>query len=272
MPLRVMFMGASITRGEVSAGDRGYRKHIRDWLVKIGNPVNCVGTQRFGTFPDNDVEGYSAARISQLWEHAKKKVPSTQPNLILVQVGTSDCFQKDQENPTYVFQRYRAFVDWLFETTPRATIILSTIVTTPREDIEPCVLSANAQIRQVAADLEREGKPIAIAEMHYSQGLPNRPTRPDIGADQIHPTNEGYIMMGDIFIEKIREVDAKGFLQPPVENGIPEDGEAENIAIDERRKAEEAKKAQEKQKAEAEMKAKEQQQKAEEQPKTPVEG
>lgn len=120
----------------------------------------------------------------------------------------------------------RELVDVLFEESPQATVIMSTIITSPWDGVERCVKSANAQIRQVATDLIREGKPVTLAEMHFDQGLPNRVEREDIGPDDMHPTDIGYFKMGDIFMEKIVEVDKNGWLQPPVENGIPDDGEA----------------------------------------------
>lgn len=223
MPLRIMCIGASITRGEVSTGDRGYRKHIRDNLTSWGNPVNYVGFNRLGDWGDNDVEGYGAQRIRKIHEKAVKAVPPLQPNLILIQVGTSDCFQKD--DTTYIMMRMRELVDFMMEASPRATVILSTLVTTTNLDFEPCMLSANAQIRQVYNDMVREEKRVALAEMHYNQGLPGRPKPEDIGSDRIHPTDEGYIMMGEIFLEKIREVESKGYLQAPVDIGIPDNGE-----------------------------------------------
>ncbi|KAI1651666.1 carbohydrate esterase family 3 protein [Daldinia loculata] len=223
-PLRIMFLGASVTRGEESVGNRGYRKHLRDELTSRGNPVNCVGFNRFGNFPDNDVEGYSANRIRQVRKHAEQSVPYLQPNLVLIQVGTSDCFQND--DTANIMSRMRDLVEYLLEASPRATVIMSTIVTTPRMEFEPCMKSANAQIRQAATDLIREGRPVALAEMHYDQELPRRPRPEDIGHDKIHPTSSGYFMMADIFMEKIREVEEKGFLKYPVDNGIPADGEA----------------------------------------------
>ncbi|KAI1100735.1 carbohydrate esterase family 3 protein [Jackrogersella minutella] len=237
IPLRIMFLGASVTRGEVSTGDRGYRKQLRDKLTSLGNPVNCVGFNRFGDFPDNDVEGYGASRIRQLHHHAAQAVPYLQPNLVLIQVGTSDCFQHD--DPINILTRTRDLVDYLLEASPRVTVILSTLLTTPDLEFEPCMRSANAQIRQVATDLIREKKPVAIAEMHYDQGLPGRPRPEDIGNDRIHPTDEGYFMMGDIFMEKIREVEEKGFLKYPVDIGIPKDGDASREVEDQlREKAE----------------------------------
>lgn len=44
IPLRVMFIGASMTLGDPPQS--AYRMKLREWLVSLGNPVNCVGTVR----------------------------------------------------------------------------------------------------------------------------------------------------------------------------------------------------------------------------------
>jgi hypothetical protein len=129
-----------------------------------------------------------------------------------------------------IYVKMRELVEYLFEASPRATIIMSTVITSPWDNVEACVKSTNAQIRQVAHDVIREGRPVVLAEMHHDQGLPNRVEKHHIGKDKMHPIDEGYFIMGDIFIEAIREVDEKGFLKPPVNNGIPFDGEAERHA------------------------------------------
>lgn len=234
MPIRIMFMGASVTRGEMSTDNLGYRKQVRDWLVSIGNPVNAVGSVRFGKFKDNDVEGWGAARMRVIYERAEKHLPELQPNLVLIQAGTSDCWQKD--DPVHIFQRTKNLVNMVLEKANQSTVIMSTIITTPNMDVEPCVLSGNAQIRQVAQDLRREGKPVDIAEMHHDQGLPDRVTPQDIIFDRIHPSDEGYFKMGRVFIEKIRDVDAEGFLRPPVDNGIMTDGDLEKDILEEEAK------------------------------------
>ncbi|KAI1471689.1 carbohydrate esterase family 3 protein [Daldinia caldariorum] len=226
IPLRVMFIGASMTLGEHSTGEVGFRKQIRDWMVARGNPVNYVGQNRYGDFKDNDVQAFGAQPIKPTLDRLKDIVPQTQPNLVIINAGSSDCFQLDHWGPAYVFQKMRDLVDFIFEASPRATIIMSTIIMSPWEGTEKCVKSSNAQIRQVAIDLIREGKPVVMAEMHHDQGLPHRVVREDIGKDDMHPTDKGYFKMGDIFIEKIIEVEKNGWLQAPVENGVPADGEA----------------------------------------------
>ncbi|KAK6855393.1 carbohydrate esterase family 3 protein [Apiospora arundinis] len=265
IPLRVMFIGASIARGEESTHDVGYRQQLRDWMAAQGNPVNCVGTQRFGyhindvsssggdghdnnlngtSFRDDDNEAYGAHRIRDLHEKCRVAVPQFRPNLMLVQIGTSDCWRED--DPVNIISRYKDFVRYLLlpddngsvqQVDERgnkagfdATVIMSTLVTTPNKEKERCFFSANAQIRQAALDLQREGLPVVLAEMHYDQGFPNRPRESDIGPDDIHPTDDGYLMMGDIFKEAIRVADQKGFIKRAVENGIPEDGDAERRA------------------------------------------
>ncbi|KAI1120538.1 SGNH hydrolase-type esterase domain-containing protein [Nemania abortiva] len=230
IPLRVMFIGASMTLGEHSTGERGFRKQVRDWLVSQGNEVNYVGQNRYGEFLDNDVQAFGAQPIKPTLDRCKDIVPQTQPNLILINAGSSDCFQQDHWGPAFILQKMRALVDYLFEASPRATIIMSTIITSPWDNVEDCVKSANAQIRQVAADLIREGKPVVLAEMHHDQGLPGRVEKQHIGKDNMHPIDAGYFLMGDIFIESIQDVEEKGWLQPPINNGIPFDGEAERHA------------------------------------------
>lgn len=264
IPLRVMFIGASIARGEESTHDVGYRQQLRDWMAAQGNRVNCVGTQRFGhhigdnssdggnnngntnetSFRDDDNEAYGAHRIRDLHEKCRVAVPQFRPNLMLVQIGTSDCWRED--DPVNIISRYKDFVRYLLlpddnggvqQVDERgnkagidATVIMSTLITTPNKEKERCFFSANAQIRQTALDLQREGLPVVLAEMHYDQGLPGRPRESDIGPDSIHPTDDGYFMMGDIFKDAIREADQKGFIKRAVENGIPDDGDAERRA------------------------------------------
>ncbi|KAH9897152.1 hypothetical protein F4778DRAFT_245979 [Xylariomycetidae sp. FL2044] len=223
-----MFIGASMTLGDPPQS--AYRMQLREWLVSLGNPVNCVGSNRFGDFKDNDVQAFPATPIRILHEKAQESVSQMQPNLIIINAGSSDCFQEEAWGSAHGLDYTRELVDFLFEASPRATVILSTLVMSPEKNKERCIKSINAQIRQAAADLQREGKPVAMAEQHYDQGLPGRVQREHMKPDDMHPTFEGWEMMGEIFKESIREVDAKGWLQPAVENGIMEDGDAERDA------------------------------------------
>ncbi|KAI0468219.1 carbohydrate esterase family 3 protein [Xylaria cf. heliscus] len=239
IPLRVMFIGASMTLGDPSQS--AYRMQLRKWLVSLGNAVNCVGTNRFGQFKDNDVQAFAATPIHILHEKALAAVPEMQPNLIIINAGSSDCFQEKHWGSAHGYDYTKNLVDFLFEASPRATVILSTLVTSPSPQYERCIKSINAQIRQVAVDVRREGKHILLSEQHYDQGLPGRLTPEFIKPDQMHPSFEGWEMMGEIFKQDILDADANGWIVEPVKNGIMDDGDAE-------RDLEEAAKAKEQEK------------------------
>ncbi|KAF2966109.1 hypothetical protein GQX73_g7464 [Xylaria multiplex] len=218
--------------------------HLEAIAGGLGNPVNCVGTNRFGKFKDNDVQAFPATPIHILHEKAQKAVPEMKPNLIIVNAGSSDCFQEEHWGSAHGFDYTRDLVDFLFEASPNATVILSTLVTSTRPKFERCIKSLNAQIRQVAVDVQREGKHLVLSEQHYDQGLPDRITAEFISRDQMHPTFEGWEMMSEIYKQDILEADANGWIVAPVENGIMEDGDAERDLEEANKAKAEAKKPQ----------------------------
>ncbi|KAI1756197.1 carbohydrate esterase family 3 protein [Xylaria castorea] len=265
VPLRVMFVGASITLGD--PGQSAYRMRLREWLVSLGNAVNCVGTNRFGQFKDNDVQAFPATPIQILHEKALAAVPEMQPNLIIVNAGSSDCFQEEQWGSAHGYDYTRDLVDFLFEASPRATVILSTLVTSTSPQFERCIKSINAQIRQVAIDVKREGKHLVLSEQHYDQGLPGRVTAEFIKSDKMHPTFEGWEMMAEIYKQDILEVDAHGWIMAPVKNGIMGDGDAERDfeEVAKAKEEEEKKKAKEEEEKKKKAKEQEEEKKAKEQ-------
>ncbi|GAP85122.2 putative carbohydrate esterase family 3 protein [Rosellinia necatrix] len=237
IPLRIMFIGASMTLGDPPQS--AYRMRLREWLVSLGNPVNCVGTNRFGHFKDNDVQGYASTPIEELHEKAAEAVPAMQPNLIIVNAGSSDCFQWERWGSAGALERTRALVDFLFAASPRAAVVLSTLVTSADPRFERCILSVNAQIRQVAADVRRAGRPLVLSEQHYDQGLPGRVTPALLKPDKMHPTAAGWDLMADVYMRDIRDADARGWIVAPVDNGILADGDAERDLEDAARRKEE---------------------------------
>lgn len=198
---------------------------MRDELVELGYTVNMVGSVRLGDFVDNDVEAYGGKKIKEMHEYAKKIVPQTQPNLFVINLGTNNLLQnKDVDK---VGQQMEAMIDYLLETSNQSTVILSTMLTNKVPNLEPKVLDMNQQYRDIMKIFESDGKSVVLAEMHPSQGKSGVPTASDIGPDGSHPTVKGYEIMGRIFVQAIQEADQRGFLQKPVDNGIPADGDKE---------------------------------------------
>ncbi|KAI1817675.1 hypothetical protein GGS20DRAFT_531409 [Poronia punctata] len=226
VPIRVMFIGASMTLGDPPQG--AYRKQLQEWMISLGNKVNSVGVRRFGQFKDNDVQAYPATPIKNLHKKSLKAIPEMQPNLIIVNAGSSDCFQeKHGWGSAHGYDHTRDLLEFIFEATPDAAVIVSTLVPSTNPDYERCIKSMNAQIRQVALDLSREGYHVLLSEQHYDQGMSNRVTENFIKPDKMHPTFQGWEMMGEIYKLDILELDKRGWIVAPVENGIMADGEAE---------------------------------------------
>ncbi|KAI1207301.1 carbohydrate esterase family 3 protein [Annulohypoxylon truncatum] len=225
IPLRIMALGASIVKGETSPGYLGFRKPMRDELVDLGFTVNMVGSVRLGDFIDNDVEAYGGKKILEMLEYAKEAVPKTLPNLFVINLGTNNLLQnKDVDK---VGQQMKELIDYLLTASSKSTVVMSTMLTNKVPDKEPIVLDMNKQYRDMMKDFDAHQKPVVLAEMHPSEGGSEVPTVDDIGPDGSHPTVEGYEMMARIFVKAIQEAEEKGFLRKAVDNGIPEDGDAE---------------------------------------------
>ncbi|KAI1462704.1 carbohydrate esterase family 3 protein [Annulohypoxylon moriforme] len=225
VPLRIMALGASIVKGETSPGYLGFRKPMRDELVDSGFTVNMVGSVQLGDFTDNDVEAYGGKKITEMHDYAKKIVPKTLPNLFVINLGTNNLLQnKDVDK---VGQQMKDLINYLLTASNESTVIMSTMLTNKVPDMEPKVLDMNKQYRDMMKDFEADQKPVVLAEMHPGEAVSDVPTVDDIGPDGSHPTVKGYEMMARIFVKAIQEADEKGFLRKAVNNGTPEDGDAE---------------------------------------------
>ncbi|KAI0179224.1 carbohydrate esterase family 3 protein [Hypoxylon sp. FL1284] len=224
-PLRIMALGASIVKGETSPGYLGFRKPMRDELVKQGFKVNMVGSVRLGDFVDNDVEAYGGKKITEMHNYAKKIVPRTLPNVFVINLGTNNLLQdKDVDK---VGKQMEDMIDYLLRASNQSTVVLSTMLTNKVGDLEPTVLDMNRQYRDIIKKFEADKKPVVLAEMHPSEGGTDVPTVNEIGPDGSHPTVQGYEMMASIFVRAIQSANSKGLLNDPVDNGIVADGEAE---------------------------------------------
>lgn len=246
IPLRIMALGASTTRGdspEEGIDNNGFRRPLREKLTSIGNKVNYVGTQRLGNMTDNDIEAYPGVVTATIHANAERAVPKSKPNLFLVNAGSNDCFQHvDIDN---FYKRYDALVQYLLQSSPRATVIICTILPTwdtrfnGRED----VWRVNPQIRRLAQIYKSQELPVVLAELQGPDGIQDG----NLASDGMHPGTPGYEMMATKMYEAIVEADSKGYLQPPEPvQGILDDGDDERKDedykkwVDEKRKMDEA--------------------------------
>ncbi|KAI0117854.1 carbohydrate esterase family 3 protein [Nemania sp. FL0031] len=210
VPLCISFLDASGTRG------LELQSTLRDRLATLGNPVKIAGV--LGTPGENDVEPHAGGQIDQIYEQATHIIPSTNPNVFVLSIGTDGYLQK--RSTVDVGEDMRDRATYLLQVSPQATVILSTLAANPAPEIELRVLDINIQIRKLASTLQREGRPVVLAEMHYEQGLPDRPLPADIAADGLHPSDHGYALMTEILFSAFVEADRRGFLNSPEEDRV----------------------------------------------------
>ncbi|KAI1186333.1 SGNH hydrolase-type esterase domain-containing protein [Nemania serpens] len=220
-PLRIMCLGASIVIGEYSSDLNGFRDTFRAELEKLGAPINMVGSKRYGRMADNDLEAYPGNRVGQLHDHVTDGIVSKlKPNVFVINVGTNNVIQRRETD--VAGQQMEALIDFLLGASPRATVVLSTLLTNTLPNRKPLILDINRQFRELVKKYDE--KPVVLAELHPSEGLPGRPQAEDIGRDGSHPTEKGYEIMGRLLAQAVQDADAKGYLRWP-EDGVAYDGE-----------------------------------------------
>ncbi|KAI1258651.1 carbohydrate esterase family 3 protein [Xylariaceae sp. FL1019] len=206
--LRIMPLGASITYGLKSTDGNGYRKDLRVKLIDNGNPVNYVGTQISGTMLDNNTEGWPGYTITEVHNKANVAVPKYKPNVILVNVGTNDV--SGNVDISAAGERMTSLLDDLYAKSPRATVILSTLLVRADATMQLRTVSINSQIKTVAAAQQAKNRRLVLVDMESSSG----PVVGDL-VDGVHPDDAGYVKMANIWFDGIKTANAKGFLVAP---------------------------------------------------------
>ncbi|GKT48215.1 multidomain esterase [Colletotrichum spaethianum] len=211
--LRIMPLGASITYGLKSTDGNGYRLALRNLLVADGNPVDMVGSHPNGTMEDNDNEGWSGFRIEEVLEKAKISVPTTLPNLVLINAGTNDCAQSFDTDNAHV--RMLEMLEYIWDTSKRASIVLSTLLPNGNSTTEACVLQVNEQYKTLIEEQQALSKKIVLADMHSDKG----PLMGDL-VDGTHPSDAGYVKMANVWFASIKDAASRGWLESP--QALPE--------------------------------------------------
>ncbi|KAH9909617.1 SGNH hydrolase-type esterase domain-containing protein [Xylariomycetidae sp. FL2044] len=196
--LRIMPMGASTIFGEKNNGDTGWRRDFRDQVVAVGPKVNMVGSARMGDMLDNDCEGHMGNTIESIHEWARAIVPPTQPNLVVLLAGANNIYQLADVD--HAHEHLENLIRWILEVSPRATVIMSTLLLSGLPDCVPYYKTVNQRYRELYRRLEEERVPVVLAEVHPESGLPGRPEARDIGPDGAHPTDEGYAKMNRLIM------------------------------------------------------------------------
>ncbi|MEU7873980.1 SGNH/GDSL hydrolase family protein [Dactylosporangium sp. NPDC049140] len=197
-PVRIMPLGASITWGTASTDGNGYREELRRHLADdAGIAVDFVGSQQSGNGPDRDNEGHPGFRIDQVAAGADAWIGAARPDVVLINAGTNDIIQNyDVANAP---ARLGALVEQVRRDAPGIKVVISTLV--PNRDA-----AVNARVTAFNAKLPALGVPL----VDFYGNL----TLADIGADGIHPTDDGYSKLANAWYSALPPVLGAGRAWP----------------------------------------------------------
>jgi lysophospholipase L1-like esterase len=169
-----------------------------------------VGSRQHGTMLDNNVEGWPGLRIDQVHVKARQpeSVPRWKPNIFLINCGTNDALQ--DHNVSTAGNRMELMLNDLWSMSPRATILLSTLLRNKDSATERNVQNINNQIVTLTLRLQGTGRKVILVDMHSADGL----TTDDL-ADETHPNDIGYGKMANIWYAGLLQASNLDWLQAP---------------------------------------------------------
>lgn len=209
--VRLLPLGDSITHG--GQGHASYRYRLWEMLRQAGRHFTFVGTQQstFGGDPpvlawypqyltgfDRDHEGHWGWRTDQITAVAPSVAQSTQPDVVLVHLGTNDIGQQGAAGVVNADANLRTLIGQLRAERPGVTILLAQVIPigpgTSYSANAAQVAPLNAAIAAIAADSTRPASPVLLIDQHTGFELGTM-----MQSDGLHPDTLGEARMASVW-------------------------------------------------------------------------
>jgi lysophospholipase L1-like esterase len=209
-PCKILPLGDSITHGYGSADDAGYRSQLFKLIVAANQKVTFTGSLTNGptqvsgqTFPrsheghdgwtiDPGYSTYGAGGISSL---IPSPALSGNPHIILLHIGTNDTGFMDAANMS---TRLESLLDKIAQAAPNALIVLAQI--TPLGYNSSPLTTYNSRLPGIVQSHAAKGQHIIGVDMS------KMPVPADIASDNVHPNDQGYAYMANIWYAGIKNL------------------------------------------------------------------
>ena len=196
-----MPLGDSITYGYGDPAGNGYRLPLWDELTASGCALQFAGSERSGSsvLPDTRNEGHDSYRIDMLAAGVDGWLKDTQPEIILLMIGTNDIRQSYQL-PTAP-DRLSALIDQILKDDPHVHLLVASIppITEGGGKFDPDVQAYNARIPGIVLEKAMQGKPVSYVDAGDAL------TASDLG-DTVHPTLRGYTKIAIAWFQALQEL------------------------------------------------------------------
>ena len=198
----IMPLGDSITLGF----NGGYRNNLYAGLQQNNCGVSYVGTESDPStrVADKHHEGHPRFGIDQVADKVNTWIADTQPNIILLMIGTNDTAWWTTQNADEIAARHGELLDQLRTARPNAWVFVASIPPQTSAIIEPINVDrvdltqqVNALIRKNVDARTATGERVRFVDIHSVL------TTADL-YDGIHPTEEGHAKIAQKFLEGIR--------------------------------------------------------------------
>ena len=200
-PCVILPLGDSITHGFSSTDDAGYRSALFKLIVAANQNVTFIGSLTNGpttvsgkTFPRNHEghDGYTVTQITGLVPPAKSF--STTPHIVLLHAGTNDMTMN--ADPTTTANQLSTLITNLVNALPDALIVVAKII--PLGYSNTNYTSYIAKIPGVVQS-HTSGHVIMV-------DMSTLPTSDIRGSGNVHPTDQGYADMANLWYGAIKGV------------------------------------------------------------------
>jgi lysophospholipase L1-like esterase len=208
-PCKILPLGDSITHGFGSSDDAGYRSQLFKLAVAANQNITFTGSQSNGpstvsgkTFPKNHeghdgytVEsGYSTYGTPGISSLIPSPAFSTAPDIVLLHIGTNDLTSSNAKSTTS--DRLDSLITKIVGVAPDALVVVAKLI--PLGYSSSDWTNYNAKIPTIVQAHVAQGQHIVMVDMS---------TLPTSQLNGVHPTDQGYSYMANIWYEAI-----KGFL------------------------------------------------------------
>ena len=192
--LRILPLGDSITFGYLSPDGNGYRLELLEDL--IGTNFTFIGSVRSGNMTNNQNEGHPGATISQIQQYANNSLPE-KPNVVLIHVGTNDMNDDPPDEPYATApERLGSLIDTVVAgAAPNALVLVAQIIQAGNNATNARITTFNDAVPGVVAQRAALGQNVEVVDF--------RSITPADLQDGLHPSEEGYLKMGDIWFVAI---------------------------------------------------------------------
>jgi acyl-CoA thioesterase-1 len=193
---KIMPLGDSLTDGYYVPG--GYRQFLWQKLHQQGISFEFVGSETdlgdpvITEFTQNCHEGHSGWKIHEIDFMLLSWLPTTEPDLILLLIGTNDIL--GNYAPDQAPQRLERLLNNLWEFLPATKVILGSLPPVGHPDFNAAVLDYNEAIQRLVKRCQKQHRGIYFADLYPVI------TEGDL-LDGVHIDVNGYKKMADAWLQ-----------------------------------------------------------------------